>query len=338
LDAAPRAAAGLKRARVLLPLAGAGALSGCGSNRTNALHPESHQSRDIATLWWWMLVGAAIGFALVCAILFAAWLRRRRASGSEALGWRVVVAGGIAAPIVILATLFVVADLFVIRTTQAPAASRTKLTIRVVGHQYFWEVRYPGSPAVTANEIHIPVQTPVNLQVQTDDVIHSFWVPELNRKIDTIPGRTNRILLYADKAGTYRGDCAEFCGLQHAHMGILVFADPPAEYRAWLARQARPAPTPSDAQARRGHDLFMSGTCSTCHTIRGTKAQADVGPDLTHVAGRTTLGALTVPNTRADLANWIRDSQQVKPGNQMPATHISAADLDALVAYLETLK
>jgi cytochrome c oxidase subunit 2 len=199
-------------------------------------------------------------------------------------------------------------------------------------------VRYPDTRAVTANEIHIPARTPILLQATTADVIHSFWVPELNRKIDTIPGQVNEILLYADKPGQYRGQCAEYCGLQHTHMSMVVDAQPAAQFRAWLANQARPARTPAGGLAARGERVFMSGPCSSCHTIRGTPASGYVGPDLTHLATRQTLGALTVPNHPADLADWITNSQHVKPGNQMPDIQLPPAQLHALVAYLDSLK
>jgi cytochrome c oxidase subunit II len=321
-------------------------LAGC-THKQDALAPESHQSRDIASLFWWMMGGAWIGLAVVVALLLLAWKRSgRRGVGSdtggekpgERLGWYVVVGAGIVLPIVLISTLFAISDLFVIRTTQAPAANATKLTVLVTGHQWWWEVRYPGTPAVTANEIHIPVRTPVRLEVRTADVIHSFWVPQLNRKIDTIPGETNAIELYADAAGRYRGQCAEFCGLQHAHMGVAVIADPPAAFRRWLTSESRPAAAPAGALASAGRDAFLRGACSSCHAIRGTSADANVGPDLTHVASRQTLAALTISNTGSDLANWIRDSQHVKPGNLMPNLRLSRSQLQAVVAYLEGLK
>src|SRR5438067_5327870 len=173
-------------------------LGGCGADQST-LRPQSRPARQIARLFWQMTAGAALGLAIVVALLLLAWARRRRGTpdaDGERVGWRVVVGLGIAVPIVVLATLFVLSDVVLIRDTQAPAASKTRLTVLVVGHQWFWRVRYPGTGAVTANEIHIPVRTPVDLLATSDDVIHSFWVPELNRKIDTIPGRTNRILLY----------------------------------------------------------------------------------------------------------------------------------------------
>jgi len=208
----------------------------------------------------------------------------------------------------------------------------------VIGRQWFWEVRYPGTKAVTANELHIPVGTRVNLVGKTGDVIHSFWVPELNRKVDLVPGSTTRILLEADQPGVYRGQCAEYCGLQHAHMGMLVFVQPKAQFRKWLRQQASPAAPPHTSLERRGEQAFLSGPCASCHAIRGTPARGFVGPDLTHLASRTTLAGLTIPNTRGYLARWIADSQHFKPGNQMPDFHLAGSRLDALVAYLESLK
>ena len=321
-------------------------LTGCQRSQ-NSLEPRSHQAHVIANLFWWMMGSAWIGLALVVALLVLARVRaRRRGFGSDAEGlkpaerpgWFVVVGMGIAVPIVLLSTLFVISNLFVIRTTEAPAANATKLTVRVIGHQWWWEVRYPSTAAVTANEIHIPVRTPVRLEVRTDDVIHSFWVPELNRKIDTDPGKTNAIELNAQRVGRYRGQCAEFCGLQHAHMAMYVFVDSPAAFRRWLARQAKPAAAPTDVLAREGFRLFTTGSCSDCHAIRGTSASSDVGPDLTHVADRTTLAAVTIPNRPADLARWIAHSQTIKPGNQMPDIDLRGRRLDAVVAYLEGLK
>jgi len=321
-------------------------LAGCGGSQ-NALAPESHQARDIATLFWWMMGGAWVGLGLVVGLLLWSWKRRnRRGFGRDVEGdkpgekrsWYAVVVLGIVMPIAVISTLFVVSDLFVIKTTQAPASTTTKLTVQVIGHQWWWEVRYPGTTAVTANELHIPARTPVRVEVKTADVIHSFWVPELNRKIDTIPGRTNVVELDADQPGRYRGQCAEFCGLQHAHMAMYVFVDQPSAFRRWLARQEKPVEAPSSALAERGARLFLDGPCSSCHAIRGTDADGYVGPDLTHVASRATLGALTVSNTPDDLRQWILHSQQAKPGNQMPDFNASGARLDALVAFLEGLK
>jgi cytochrome c oxidase subunit 2 len=170
----------------------------------------------------------------------------------------------------------------------------------------------------------------VKVLVYTDDVIHSFWVPELNRKIDMVPDQTNNVLLYADEPGRYRGQCAEFCGLQHAHMGFYVFADAPVNFRAWLARQSHPASSPEAG--------LFDDKCGACHAIRGTPAESDVGPDLTHLASRTSLAALALPNTAGHLAQWIRDPQSVKPGSQMPAVPLTQLEIAKLVAYLESLR
>jgi cytochrome c oxidase subunit 2 len=313
-------------------------LGGCGG-RQNVLQPESHAERQISLLWWVMLAGAAVGFSVIGALLLLGWLRRTREGlpfgGGERAGTALVVGLGVAVPIVVLTLLFVWSDVVVLRSTAAPAPASTPLTVRVIGHQWFWEIRYPGTRAVTANELHIPTRTRVNVVGTTADVIHSFWVPELNRKIDLIPGRVNRVLLEADRPGVYRGQCSEFCGLQHAHMALYVFAEPPARFRAWLAREARPAVPGADARGKR---VFLREACADCHTIRGTPAAGKVGPDLTHVGSRTSLAALTIPNERDALEEWIRDPQHVKPGTRMPDVHLDDADVRAVAAYLESLK
>ena len=318
------------------------ALGGCGGSQS-ALDPQSDQARAISTLWWWMLVAATIVFLGAVGLLVLAWLRRRTEGlplfgRRERLSLAMVVTFGMAIPAVVLVAVFVVGNFVVLPRTDAPAVASTRLTIDVTGKQWFWIVRYPGTTAVTANEIHIPVGTRVNIVARTADVIHSFWVPQLNRKIDMIPGRDNRVLLEADRPGRYRGQCAEFCGLQHSHMAMYVYADTPERFRAWLAAQARPRRAPVTAEERRGEQVFLSEQCASCHTIRGTTARGDVGPDLTHVAGRGTLAALTIPNTPDFLTEWIKDPQHVKPGNRMPGLQLSDPDVRDVVAYLESLR
>jgi cytochrome c oxidase subunit 2 len=241
---------------------------------------------------------------------------------------------GIALPIALLVALFVWSDLLVTRSTAAPAPGSTQLTIHVIGHQFWWEARYDGTDVVTANEIHIPIGTRVDVELSTADVIHSFWIPELNRKTDMIPGQDNRQLLIANEPGTYRGQCSEFCGLQHAHMAVEVVAQPRTQFDAWLAAQEKPAA----ASGSRGAQIFRQQACSGCHTIRGTSAHGSVGPDLTHFASRSTIAALTEPNTPANVRSWIEFPQRVKPGNQMPDLALPKADWNALAAYLETLR
>ena len=323
----------------MLTLAGASfVLAGCGSKQ-DTLSTHSGAAHGIASLWWNMLVGCAAAFGILSTVLLVAFVRRRRpgvpgGADPERAGWTVVLALGLVVPILAVTALFLYSNIFLIRQTSVPSASaaigdRTALTIRVIGHQFWWEVRYPGTPAVTANEIHIPARTNVRVLLYTRDVIHSFWVPELNKKVDLIPEQVNSVELYADKAGRYRGQCAEFCGLQHAHMGLYVFADPPARFRRWLAAQAKPSV--------RSNALF-DDKCSSCHAIRGTTATSHVGPDLTHVGSRTSLAALTIPNSLVRMREWIRDPQRVKPGSAMPAVPLTNAQVNELARYLESLK
>jgi cytochrome c oxidase subunit II len=333
-----------KRVGVTLPLlALVLALAGCGgSNGQSTLSPHSHAASRIATLWWVMLAGSTVGFSVIAGLLLLGWIRRNRAQlpggGGERAATALVIGLGIAVPVVVLTALFVWSDILVTRSTAAPKAGTTSLTVDVIGHQWFWEVRYPAAGVVTANELHIPVGRRVLVVGTTDDVIHSFWVPELNRKIDLIPGRVNSVLLDAERAGVYRGQCAEFCGLDHAEMSFVVVAEPPARFRAWLAAQARPARSPTTAEQTVGRSVFLTAGCGSCHTLRGAGAAGRVGPDLTHLGSRRTLAANTIPNSPAELRAWIADPQHVKPGNKMPDLGLSGSELDAVVAYLESLR
>jgi cytochrome c oxidase subunit 2 len=315
-------------------------LIGCGDNGQSTLRPASHASRDISNLWWGTLVAAVIVFAGTLGLLLLARVRREREDfpfvGSDERRLNaLVVAFGIVIPVLALTALFYIADIGVLRATDAPAKGQTKMTIQVVGRQWFWEVRYPGG-AVTANEIHIPVGTPVKVVLTTADVIHSFWVPELNKKVDTIPGHPNSLLLYATKVGAYRGQCAEYCGLQHAKMAMRVFADPPGRFRAWLANESKPIA--ASGQASPGFQAFTNNQCASCHTLRGTSARGRIGPDLTHLMTRRTLGALTIPNTPGYLSAWVRDPQHLKPGNKMPALQLNGPELTQLMNFLRSLK
>ena len=291
-----------------------------------------------------MLGIAGVVFLGAVGMLVLGWIRRDK-PGLPYFGTRevvpqtLVVVFGIAIPVVILVALFGVSDVYVLKQTAAPNPKTTKMTIDVIGHQWWWQVEYPGTPAVTANEIHIPVDTRVNLVATTADVIHSFWVPQLARKIDEVPGRNNRILLYASRPGTYRGQCAEFCGIQHARMALYVIAQPMPAFRTWLANMSSPARKTSAGAAARGEHLFMADQCASCHTIRGTSASyGTVGPDLTHLATRSTLAAVTILNRPAELEQWILNPQSIKPGDRMPDLGLSRADASAIVAYLDSLK
>jgi cytochrome c oxidase subunit 2 len=317
-------------------------LGGCGS-RQSILSTRSKPAHDIALLWWWMLGAATVVFLGAVAMLVIAWWRRDTpglpfVGEREDLSQGMVLFFGVAVPLVALVALFGISDVYLVGQTAPPSPRTTKMTIDVVGHQWWWEVRYDGGRAVTANEIHIPVNTRVNVVATSADVIHSFWVPALNRKIDMIPGLRNRVLLYASKPGEYRGQCSQFCGLQHANMGLEVFAQRRAAFRAWLAAQARPPAAPTTAQAQAGRRLFMNAQCASCHTIAGTPAQGTVGPNLTHVGSRTSLAADEIPNTPAWMAAWIRNPQKIKPGTGMPDLGLSSPQVAELVAYLRELK
>jgi cytochrome c oxidase subunit 2 len=290
-----------------------------------------------------MLGAAGIVFFGAMALLLLSWWRRRK-EGFPLLGSRpraevgLVLTFGIAIPVAALTVLFAGGDLVLIADTQAPNPKTTPMTIQVVGHQWFWEAKYPGHRAVVADEIHIPARTRVNVVTTTADVIHSLWVPALNRKVDTIPGQRNRVLWYADKPGRYRGQCAELCGLQHAHMSLYVFADPPDVFARWLAQQSMDRVPPATPAQRRGEKVFLANACASCHTIRGTSADGDIGPDLTHLQSRTTLAGLTVPNRKGYLGGWVLDPQHLKPGNKMPGLNLTGPQFQALLAYLEGLR
>ncbi|MDE2488219.1 MAG: cytochrome c oxidase subunit II [Alphaproteobacteria bacterium] len=220
-------------------------------------------------------------------------------------------------------------------------ASKPALTIQVTGHQWWWEATYSGDDPsrafTTANEIHIPVGQPVMVKLTGADVIHSFWIPTLTGKTDAIPGRTNVAWLQADQPGVYRGQCTEYCGQQHAHMAMYVIADPPAAFQAWAAQQRQPAAQPAAPQQVMGEQVFVQ-QCGACHTVRGTPAGGVVGPDLTHLMSRRTIGAGLLPNTVGALSGWIENPQAMKPGVLMPPTKVAPVQLAALRAYLETLR
>lgn len=216
------------------------------------------------------------------------------------------------------------------------------ITVDVIGHQWWWEFQYrdvtPSDWVTSPNELHIPVGVRVTLNVSSRDVIHSFWIPNLHGKRDLIPGITTTTWIQADTPGMYRGQCAEFCGYQHAHMALLVITEPMADFLTWIGNQRMSAPAPSTDGTRRGYELFMQSTCVLCHTIRGTDAGSRVGPELTHVASRKTIAAGTLPNTHDDVRRWIADPQSVKPGVRMPASVLRGDDLDAVVSYIRSLR
>lgn len=325
-------------------------LTACADQRwQSALNPASPEARQLRALWWFLLAVSAVVFALVLAALsFAAWRGSRRRTTAydgpdEADKHRRMARGVTVATVATVVTLFafLAYDFAIARAVLTPPAGPL-LTIEIIGHQWWWEVHYRDTVAsnqvTTANEIHVPVGQPVRFKLSATDVIHSFWAPNMQGKRDLIPGRQTETWFRADTAGIYRAQCAEFCGLQHAKMALLIVAEPPAQFAAWLAQQRQPASPPRDSVEARGQRVFLGGTCAMCHAISGTTASATVAPDLTHLASRRTIAAGTLANTRGNLAGWIVDPQRIKPGVRMPANPIAPGDLQALLVYLESLK
>jgi cytochrome c oxidase subunit II len=311
----------------------------------NALEAQGQAGLIMGTLWHPMLAMAAATFVLVVGALGWALLRRRGAdeptldAGRERSMARAVGAA-VGLTIAVLLVCLVL-DISVGRAITATPGEQA-LQIRVTGHQWWWEVHYRDSVAqrwvTTANEIHVPVGKPVAIELRSTDVIHSFWPPSLTGKRDLIPGSENTLWLRAERPGVYRGQCAEYCGHQHAKMAFEVIAQPADSFARWLEAQRDTAMTPTSSLARRGQEVFLTSSCVMCHAIGGTPAGSRVGPDLTHLASRRTIAAGTLPNTRGNLAGWIVDPQAIKPGAKMPANDLAPADLQALLAYLETLR
>jgi cytochrome c oxidase subunit 2 len=313
----------------------------------------------VASLAWFLIAVAAACCAVVIGLVVTGALRRRgtlveHAPADTRGGTLWIQLGGLLIPAVILAIAFILAERTLGRLPgagAAHAAARTmpkdtadaEPTIEVTGRQWWWQVRYRSADLTqefaTANEIHIPVGRPVRILLQSSDVNHSLWVPQLHPKEDLIPGRVNAIVLQADRPGVYWGECAEFCGQEHARMAFTLVAETPERYEAWLARQRAAPPVPSDPLAAQGRAVFLANACAFCHAVRGTTAQGVVAPDLTHLASRPTLAAGTVPNTRPMLQGWIMNAPAMKPGAQMPAfPQLDGPRLRALTAYLESLR
>ena len=312
---------------------------GCSAS-PSFMTPATDQARDIAVLGWWLTGTALLVVALVTGILIAALRRTRRPPGAErpergAAAIRI----GIAVTVAILIAAFLGTLVTLERNARPPGPAG--LTVLVEGHQWWWEVAYLDrnlSPEiVTANEIHVPTGVPIRIRLRSADVIHSFWLPQLAGKTDLVPGQDNETWLEVDRPGLYRGQCAEYCGAQHAGMGLVVIAQSPEDFAAWRERERRPAPEPADSAAGRGRSVFETH-CAICHTIRGTPSRGRLGPNLTHVASRRTLAAGTLPNTRGNLGGWIANPDRIKPGTLMPRTKLSSEDLLRLLTYLETLR
>jgi cytochrome c oxidase subunit 2 len=305
--------------------------------------PQGAGAHAISPLLWG-LIWLSVAVIAVIAVAVVAGLAIR-ASGSRdprtvtversghGLSW-IYVGVGLSTATLLIFVGWTVSTIAAIAEPPHPAV----LTIAVSARQWWWSFAYdqPNGAVVTANELHIPVATPVRFVLTSPDVIHSFWIPALGGKTDVIPGRTNEMWLEAERPGTYRGQCSEFCGAEHAEMGLLVYAEPQAEFDAWLAAQAKPAAAPDSDTTSKGAAEFVA-RCGRCHTVRGTDARGTAGPDLTHLMTRTTLAAGMLDNTIGNLSGWIADPQAIKPDAKMPDIDLSGPELQAIVAYLKTL-
>jgi len=301
------------------------------------LSPEGPIAERADGLWDLTFAIAVVVFLIVEAVLVFTVIRFRRRPGREAAQFHgntkvevvltlipTLILAGLAVP-----TVKAIADL-----SKAPAGA---LNVTVTAKQFWWQYEYPDAEVMTANEMHVPINQPVLLTLEGADVIHSFWIPKLTGKQDVVPGRTNRMQFEATKPGTYWGQCTEFCGLSHANMRLRVIAHEPAEFEQWLLDQQQPAAASVSGAAAEGQEIFM-GTCVSCHAIKGTDAQATTGPDLTHFATRETFAGAMFENNTENLKRWIDNPPAVKPGAQMPDYGLSAEEIDAVVAYLQTLK
>lgn len=325
--------------RRLVGPAALAALSGACSYA--ALDRASPQAASITVLHWFIFGICVAVFVLVLTFLAAALARGRPAPSHAEERRRMLVVAAATGLSTLLLLVMLVASVVTGRAIATPAG-RDALEIEVTGHQWWWEIRYPSSvPAdtvTTANEIHVPMDRAVRLRLTSTDVIHSMWIPNLNGKRDLIPGRTTFLTFRARRPGTFAGRCAEFCGYQHAKMGLLVVVQAPGDFAAWLEGQRHPSVEPSEAALEHGREVFLQGPCSACHTIRGTSAFGRKAPDLTHLASRSTIAAGTLPNTTGHLAGWVVDAQRIKPGNRMPPNFLASVDLLDLVAYLRSLR
>ena len=336
--------------RVSVPVAAALLSASCSViNDQNMLRPGGPAARTLAsanTFILWLFVGVVV---VMWVLLW--WIpMRRRGTLTEHASWndggdlRWVFIGGITVPVIVLAGVFLIS----LRTMAAfplgdQAMHGPRPVVQIIGHQWWWEVHYldgePYQQFTTANEIHIPAHRAINIELRSADVMHSFWVPSLHGKVDLIPGHPNFIRVESSAPGNYSGQCAEYCGAQHAHMRLLVVAQEPDEYEAWVEQQHKPGSEPTTPNALAGEQVFLAGPCSMCHQVRGTPAGGTVAPDLTHIGSRRYIAANSFDNNNAYLEAWVTHAQSLKPGAQMPdLTRFNGEQLQDLVAYLRQLK
>jgi cytochrome c oxidase subunit 2 len=308
-------------------------------NVLTSLSPASQDVQAIDRLW--MIAIAIFGLIalFVIGLIVFSLMRYRWREGEpdpvQVPGQHTVEVVWTVIPLGIVTLLFVL-TVKTMGVTDPPPAPQPDLI--VIGHQWWWEARYPKSGVITANEIHLPTGKPYSVRLDAADVLHEFWVAQLARKMTTVPGHPNHIWLEADTPGTYPGSCSEFCGAEHAWMRFTVVAQPPAEFAAWEQSQLQPSVAPATPEAQQGEQIFMQMSCVNCHDINGTDAKARVGPDLTHLASRAQIGAGILDNTPENLRRWLRNPQDVKPDVEMPNFQFTEAQVSALTAYLETLR
>jgi cytochrome c oxidase subunit 2 len=312
----------------------------------SALDPHGPDAWNVHDLIWLFAIVASIVWAMVMLSLAGAlWWRRSDGQGAPAISPDRERRAGIAVSAATVATVLIIGGLTLesyLATRGSNSAPQESLAIQVRAYQWWWEVLYvdktPARNLTTANEIHVPVGRRVSIELVAADVIHSFWVPNLAGKQDLIPGRDNRIAFTAMTPGIYRGQCAEFCGLQHAHMSLFVVAEPSDQFEAWRNAQLARSADPVTDEQRIGREIVSGKPCASCHTVRGTSAAGALGPDLTHVASRSYIAAGLLPTTRGSIAAWIADPQTIKPGNNMPMVPLTGNELRAVSAYLASLK
>lgn len=334
-------------------LLGALLLTSCAGHQQSVVDPAGPQAGQINTLWWFFFALLSAIFVVVMVLTALTLTRRHRgieqepleqthvpSAATEATLTRVVTAATIASVVILFVLL--VSSIVTGKNVSELQDRKNPMVVEVTGLQWWWQIRYPNSDPrqvlVTANEIHIPVGRPVMIRGTSHDVIHSFWVPNLHGKRDLIPSRITTEWIEADRPGVYRGQCAEFCGLQHAHMVLWVVAETPAQFKAWFDAQLKPSVAPSSPVLEDGQRVFLSHACVFCHSIRGTPASGKNAPDLTHFGSRRGIAANTLPNTAGNLGGWIVNPQNIKPGNHMATIALNPPDLQPLLQYLESLK
>lgn len=328
-------------------------LTGCAGRQQSMVDSAGPQAGRIEALWWFLLWLLGAIFVAVMTVLILALRRGTAATQREPVEaahvpsertecklTRVVTAASITTALILLGLIIV--SVATGKSISRLGQTKKGMVVEVIGNQWWWFVRYlddeVGRTVVTANEIHIPVGRPVMIRGTSKDVIHSFWAPNLHGKTDLIPSRVNTEWIQANTPGRYRGQCAEFCGAQHAHMALWIVAETPSQFESWMEHQRQPAVPPANPAAQRGQTIFLNTACVFCHTIAGTPAMGQTGPDLTHFGSRLTIAAGTLPNTKGHLGGWVTDPQNIKPGNRMATVPLKPDEVEPLLDYLESLK